>query len=70
MSDTGTPRKAKDELKRKIRDEPWFMGIGVERGDDGLFYLRVVVRTGELAAAKESAPDKIYGVSVICVEAE
>ena len=33
MSDVGSARRAKDELKAAIGGEPWCAGIGVERED-------------------------------------
>jgi hypothetical protein len=66
MSDVGSARKAKDQLKASIGAEPWCAGIGVEREDGIGFVVRVTIRPGTDAAARARIPDRI-GVSVVKV---
>jgi hypothetical protein len=66
MSDVGSARKAKDQLKASIGAEPWCAGIGVEREDGIGFIVRVSIRPGTDAAARARIPDRI-GVSVVKV---
>ncbi|NUQ79224.1 MAG: hypothetical protein HUU21_37395 [Polyangiaceae bacterium] len=69
MSDVGSARRAKDELKAKIGSEPWCIGVGVEREDGVGFVVRVSVRAGALAAAQAHIPAEVSGVVVKVVEA-
>jgi hypothetical protein len=66
MSDVGSARKAKDQLKASIGAEPWCAGIGVEREDGIGFIVRVSIRPGTDAAARARIPGRI-GVSVVKV---
>lgn len=66
MSDVGSARRAKDELKARIGGEPWCAGIGVEREDGIGFIVRVSVRPGTDAAARAAIPERV-GVTVVKV---
>jgi hypothetical protein len=66
MSDVGSARKAKEQLKASIGAEPWCAGIGVEREDGIGFVVRVSVRPGIDAAGRARIPERI-GVVVIKV---
>ena len=68
MSDVGSARKARDELRGKIGAEPWCAGIGVEREDGVGFVVRVSVRPGTDPAARAGIPARIGGVLVIVIE--
>ena len=67
MSDVGSARRAKDQLKTAIGAEPWCAGIGVEREDGVGFVVRVRVRPGSGPEQKRLIPDRIGDV-VIYVE--
>jgi hypothetical protein len=66
MSDVGSARKAKDQLKASIGGEPWCAGIGVEREDGIGFIVRVSVRPSIDAAARASIPEHV-GIVVVKV---
>lgn len=67
MSDVGSARRAKDQLKTAIGAEPWCAGIGVEREDGVGFVVRVRVRPGSGPERAQRIPDRIGDV-VIYVE--
>jgi hypothetical protein len=69
MSDVGSARRAKEELKAKIGSEPWCAGVGVEREDGVGFVVRVSVRAGADAEARARIPAEVGGVVVKVVEA-
>lgn len=69
MSDVGSARRAKDELKARIGGEPWCAGVGVEREDGVGFVVRVSVRPGADAAARAQIPERVGDVVVKVVEA-
>jgi hypothetical protein len=66
MSDVGSARRAKDQLKASIGAEPWCAGIGVEREDGIGFIVRVNVRPSADAAARARIPERV-GVTVVKV---
>jgi hypothetical protein len=66
MSDVGSARKAKDQLKASIGGEPWCAGIGVEREDGIGFVVRVSVRPGTDAAERAKIPERV-GITVVKV---
>jgi hypothetical protein len=66
MSDVGSARKAKEQLKQAIGAEPWCVGIGVEREDGIGFIVRVSVKADTPAADRAKVPDRI-GVTVVKV---
>ena len=66
MSDVGSARKAKEQLKASIGAEPWCAGIGVEREDGIGFVVRVSLRPGAGADARARIPDRV-GVTVVKV---
>jgi hypothetical protein len=66
MSDLGSARKAKDELKKTIGGEPWCAGIGVEREDGVGFVVRVSVRPGAEPTARAAIPQRV-GVTLVKV---
>jgi hypothetical protein len=68
MSDVGSARRAKDQLKASIGAEPWCAGIGVEREDGVGFIVRVSVRPGTEATARGHVPEHIGAVLVKVVE--
>jgi hypothetical protein len=70
MSDVGSARRARDELRGKIGGQPWCAGIGVEREDGVGFVVRVSVRPGTDAAVRAGIPDRIGGVLITVVETE
>jgi hypothetical protein len=70
MSDVGSARRAKDELKTKISNEPWCVGVGVEREDGVGFVVRVNVRSGRLTEAQEHVPARMGNVVVKIVETD
>jgi hypothetical protein len=70
MSDVGSARRAKDELKAAIGAEPWCAGIGVEREDGIGFIVRVSVRPGTDAAARARIPDHVGVTFVKVVDAD
>ena len=65
MSDVGSARRAKDQLKTAIGAEPWCAGVGVEREDGVGFVVRV--RPGSGPEQLGRIPDRIGDV-VIKVE--
>ncbi len=67
MSDVGSARRAKEQLKTTIGAEPWCAGIGVEREDGVGFVVRVRVRPGSGPEQTGRIPDRIGDV-VIKVE--
>jgi hypothetical protein len=68
MSDMGSARKAREEVKRTIGSEPWCVGIGVEREDGVGFIVRVSVSAGTEAIARAAVPERVGGVLVKIVE--
>jgi hypothetical protein len=66
MSDVGSARRARDELKAQIGGEPWCAGVGVEREDGIGFIVRVNIRPGAAAEARARIPEKL-GVTVVKV---
>ena len=66
MSDVGSARKAKEQLKASIGAEPWCAGIGVEREDGIGFVVRVSVRPGTGADVLGRIPDRV-GITVVKV---
>lgn len=68
MSDVGSARRAKEELKAKIGGEPWCVGIGVEREDGVGFIVRVSVRAGAAGEARGAIPDQIGNVRIKVIE--
>ncbi len=66
MSDVGSARKAKEQLKASIGAEPWCAGVGVEREDGIGFVVRVSVRPGTDAAARGRIPERV-GITVVKV---
>lgn len=70
MSDVGSARKAKDQLKATIGAEPWCAGIGVEREDGIGFIVRVSVKPGTAAEARAKVPDHVGVTFVKVVEAD
>jgi hypothetical protein len=68
MSDVGSARRAKDELKARIGGEPWCAGIGVEREDGVGFIVRVSVRPGGSAAARDAIPERLGSVLIKVIE--
>jgi hypothetical protein len=67
MSDVGSARRAKEQLKTTIGAEPWCAGIGVEREDGVGFVVRVRVRPGSGSEHAGRIPDRVGDV-VIKVE--
>jgi hypothetical protein len=71
MSDMGSARRAKDELKKKVADAPWCVGIGVEREDGVGFVVRITVAAGSLAAARDAiGGERVGGVLVKIIESD
>ncbi len=70
MSDVGSARKVKDQLKAQVGSAPWCAGIGVEREDGIGFIVRVTVRAGEAAAARPHVPERLDGGFVKMIEAD
>lgn len=70
MSDVGSARRAKDKLKATIGNEPWCAGVGVEREDGIGFVVRLTVRAGQAAAARQQVPERFDGVFVKIIEAD
>ncbi len=70
MSDVGSARKAKDQLKASIGAEPWCAGIGVEREDGIGFVVRVSVRPGTAAEERAKIPERVGIVVVKVVETD
>jgi len=68
MSDVGSARKVKDELKASIGGEPWCAGVGVEREDGVGFIVRVSVRAGTSAEQRSGIPERLGGVLIKVVE--
>jgi hypothetical protein len=68
MSDVGSARRAKDQLKTTIGAQPWCAGIGVEREDGVGFIVRVRVHAGSAPEQIASVPDRVDGVVVKVVE--
>jgi hypothetical protein len=66
MSDVGSARRAKDQLKASIGAEPWCAGIGVEREDGIGFVVRVSLRPGAGPEARARIPERV-GVTVVKV---
>jgi hypothetical protein len=67
MSDVGSARRAKDELKQRIGAEPWCVGIGVEREDGVGFIVRITVRAGALDAFRAAAVPEHIGPTLVKV---
>jgi len=70
MSDVGSARRAKEQLKTEIGNESWCAGVGVEREDGVGFVVRVSVRSSGLAAAKTRIPARVGDVVVKIVETD
>ncbi len=70
MSDVGSARRAKEQLKSEIAGEPWCAGVGVEREDGVGFVVRVSVRPGGLSEAKARVPTRVGDVVVKLVETD
>ena len=70
MSDVGSARKAKDQLKADFGAEPWCAGVGVEREDGIGFIVRVSVRPGTDAAARARIPEHVGVVFIKVVETD
>jgi hypothetical protein len=70
MSDVGSARRAKEQLKSEIGAEPWCAGVGVEREDGVGFVVRVSVRPGRMADARARVPDRVGAVVVKLVETD
>ena len=70
MSDVGSARKAKDQLKASIGGEPWCVGIGVEREDGVGFVVRVTVRPDAGADARARIPERVGVTLVKVIEAD
>jgi len=70
MSDVGSARRAKEQLKSTIGGAPFCAGVGVEREDGVGFVVRVSVRPGKLDEAKQSVPSRIGDVVVKLVETD
>jgi hypothetical protein len=70
MSDVSSARKAKEQLKSEIGAEPWCAGVGVEREDGIGFVVRVSVKPGGGAAAKDRVPARVGNVVVKIVETD
>ena len=66
MSDVGSARKAKEQLKAAFGTEPWCTGVGVEREDGIGFIVRVSIRAGTAAEARARIPEHV-GVTVVKV---
>ncbi|HRI65391.1 MAG TPA: hypothetical protein PK156_14180 [Polyangium sp.] len=70
MSDVGSARRAKEQLKTDIGNEPWCAGVGVEREDGVGFVVRVSVRSSGLSEAKNRLPARVGDVVVKVVETD
>jgi hypothetical protein len=70
MSDVGSARKAKNELKAALGSEPWCVGIGVERADGVGFVVRVSIRPGTDAEARARIPARVGETVVQVVETD
>ena len=68
MSDVGSARKVKEQLKASIGGEPWCAGVGVEREDGVGFIVRVSVRAGTSAEQRARIPERLAGVLVKVIE--
>lgn len=68
VSDMGSARRAKDELKRRIGAEPWCAGVGVEREDGVGFVVRVSVTAGSSEKARAAAGERVGDVVVKILE--
>jgi hypothetical protein len=68
MSDVGSARKVKDELKASIGGEPWCAGVGVEREDGVGFIVRVSVRAGTGDEQRSRIPERLGSVLIKVVE--
>ncbi len=68
MSDVGSARRAKDQLKTKIGNEPWCAGIGVEREDGVGFVVRIRLRAGSGPEQRSLIPAVIDGVVIVVEE--
>lgn len=70
MSDVGSARRAKEQLKTIIGTATWCAGIGVEREDGVGFVVRVRVRPGSAPEQTRLIPDRIGDVVVYIEENE
>lgn len=70
MSDVGSARRARDELRGKIGGQPWCAGIGVEREDGVGFIVRVSVRAGTGPEERAAIPGRMGNVLVTVIELE
>jgi hypothetical protein len=70
MSDVGSARKAKEQLRAAVGGEPWCVGIGVEREDGVGFVVRITIRPDLDAAGRARIPERLGGVLVKVVEAD
>lgn len=68
MSDVGSARRVKEQLKTDFGNEPWCVGVGVEREDGVGFVVRVSVRPGQTEVAKSRIPERVNDVFVKIVE--
>jgi hypothetical protein len=70
MSDVGSARRAKEEVKAAVAGEPWYVGAGVEREDGVGFVVRVTVKNGAGAEARGKVAERVGGVLVKIVESD
>jgi hypothetical protein len=71
MSDVGSARRAKDQLKAEFGAADWCVGIGVEREDGVGFIVRVTVRPDGAAAAKAAGlPERVGPTLVKVIEGD
>jgi len=67
MSDVGSARRAKDQLKESFGAREWCVGIGVEREDGVGFIVRVTVRPGSAAEAAAAGLPEHVGPTLVKV---
>lgn len=70
MSDVGSARRVKDQLKTELAAESWCAGVGVVREDGIGFIVRVTVRSSGLAEAKNRVPARIGDTVIQLVETD
>ena len=68
MSDMGSARRAREEVRGSIGSQPWCAGIGVEREDGVGFIVRVSVSPGSGEIARAAVAERVLGVLVKIVE--
>ena len=61
--DVGSARKIKDQLKGVVSDEPWLVGMGVEREDGIGFIVRMTVKRGAAADARAKVTEALGAVA-------